>query len=407
MYPYLDQLLHRLLARHHFWRHVDFSEIAELYASRVLRTAGVSMVSIFVAVYLYQLGYDVLFIMLFFAAYFLVRGLSSIPAAYLTAQIGPKHATFISNLMYLPALLALAFLPEYGFPLLVVYGLFQGFSMSLYNISYNVDFSKIKHNDHAGKEIGFMQIMDRVGMMLSPLIGGIVAFLFDPKVTIIAAMVIFGLAALPLFFSPEPVKVHQKIQLGAALRKYRLRHFLTYVGVGSNQAASVFIWPLFLVVAVFTSGSAVVYAQIGAVTSLAVLAGVVAARIYGVLIDRARGKELLKLTATGISLLHLSRLAVTSPVGVVVFNIIYEAVTTGYVMSFLKGMLDAADDDGYRISYLAIAELVFGIGAVALVLFGALTVWFFGGVRGIQVQYVFAALLSLLILKQQFKIYSK
>lgn len=53
----LKQLIYRLFERRHYWREMSFSEMAELYTSRVLRTLAVSMVSIFIAIYLYQNGY--------------------------------------------------------------------------------------------------------------------------------------------------------------------------------------------------------------------------------------------------------------------------------------------------------------------------------------------------------------
>lgn len=406
MYPVLNRLMHRFLARRHFWRHAGFSELAELYASRVIRTSAVSMVSIFVAVYMYQNGYTVLFIMSFFVAYFLYRGISAIPATYIISRLGPKHGTLISNLMYVPALLALAFLPEFGWPMLVLYTLFQAFSMSLYNISYHVDFSKVKHADHAGKEIGFTQMMDLIGVMLSPLLGGVAAYLFGPQVVIIAATVLFALAALPLFFSPEPVGVHQKVDFRTLLQRYTPGHFIAYIGIGSNHAASVFTWPLFLVLVIFTTGTDVVYAQIGAVTSVAVLAGFVIIHIYGQLIDSARGRKLLEYSAIGYSVLHLSRLAVVSPVGVVAFNVAREAAMTGYNMPFTQGMLDTSDSvEDERIAYLSWAELVSALGAAIVMLAGALGVWLLGDIVGLQAHYVAASLLGLLVLAQRFKIY--
>ena len=59
-------MIHRasnsLLKRRHFWRYASFSEVAELYASRLLRIFALNMISLFIAVYLYNQGYSLPFI---------------------------------------------------------------------------------------------------------------------------------------------------------------------------------------------------------------------------------------------------------------------------------------------------------------------------------------------------------
>ena len=103
----IQKIIHRLLERRYHWRTVGFSELAELYANRLLRLMAVNMVAGVVSIYMYQLGYPVWFILSFFTAYFFSRAILSFPAAYLVARIGPKHASLVSNFIGVPALLAL------------------------------------------------------------------------------------------------------------------------------------------------------------------------------------------------------------------------------------------------------------------------------------------------------------
>ena len=135
----IQRFIHGLLLRRHFWRHATFSEIAELYASRLLRMLAINIAASFMSIYLYQQGYSVVFIVLFWAAFFLFKALMSIPSAAVAAWIGPKHAILLSNILFIPSMVAFALLPQYGAWLLIVVGVFQGFSSAMYAIAYNID----------------------------------------------------------------------------------------------------------------------------------------------------------------------------------------------------------------------------------------------------------------------------
>lgn len=104
----IQKLIHRILLRRHFWRYATFSEIAELYSSRLLRMMALHIVASFMSIYLYQIGYSVLFIVGFWAVFFVVKAAVSIPAAAIAAWIGPKHAILLSNILYIPSMIAFA-----------------------------------------------------------------------------------------------------------------------------------------------------------------------------------------------------------------------------------------------------------------------------------------------------------
>ncbi len=108
------------------------------------------------SIYLFQIGYSVSQIGFFWAAFYIFKACISLLCARIIAKIGPKHATLMANISYIPAVVAFALLPQYGDWLLPVIIVFQGFSITLYTIAYNVDFSKVKNAEHAGKEIALV-----------------------------------------------------------------------------------------------------------------------------------------------------------------------------------------------------------------------------------------------------------
>lgn len=399
----LRRIIFKLLKRRHFWRYADFAELAELYASRTLRSLALSMVTVFVAIFLYQNGYGVLFIALYLMASFLFRAVMVWPAALLVGRIGPKHATLISNLLYVPALTLLAVVPHAGVAALAGFSMLQGASIALNGLSTNVNFSKVKHSDHAGKELGYLFTLEKVAAGLSPVIGGLVAFAFGPQATILLAAFFFVIAATPLLFTPEPVRTHQHLSLRGLNWPAIRRGMVAHGAVGADFVASGVTWSLFIALAVFGIDSNAVYAQVGAVASLTLFVAIVAARVFGRLIDARRGGELLRYSVYSNILLHCFRPFVQTPQSVVATNVANETFTTGQNMAFVRGMFDMADNlPGYRIVYIALMELAAILGAAAFYLLLAVCVWVAGEENGLRLAYLLLAPLLLLIIRNGF-----
>lgn len=399
----IKTLIYSLLERRHYWRYVSFSEIAEIYASRTLRVLAVSMVSVFIGIYLYQNNYSITFILLYFAAYFLHRAWLTVPFAYLIARIGPKHATLLSNLLYVPALLLLVMLPSYGVWALAGCCFLQGMSVTLYEMSYLVDFSKVHHGEHAGKEISYMHILDGVAKGASPMLGGFIAYWVNPQATLFFAAAIFAVAAVPLFFTPEPVKTHQRITFHGVPWSKLYRGLRAEMAVGVDYVTSSVVWSLFLALAVFGIDNNAVYAQIGVLSGVTVLASVIASRMCGVLVDRWRGKELLTTGVVVDALTHIGRVFVATPFSAMVINIVNEIATVAFVLPFTKGMFAQADTlPGYRIVYMSLMSCAATLGAALFCTLLAGISLYIDEVPTLQIGYVIASLTVLIIIKHGF-----
>ncbi len=69
----LQWIIGRIFRRRHYWRNVSFDEVAELYVSRLIMVFAVNIVGLFMALYLYELGYSVLFILILYGAVFALK----------------------------------------------------------------------------------------------------------------------------------------------------------------------------------------------------------------------------------------------------------------------------------------------------------------------------------------------
>lgn len=400
----VEKIIKKVLRKRHYWRTVEFDELAELYASQLLRTVALSLVSVFVSIYMYQDGYSLAFIAGFLATQYFARVLFAVPSAHIIGKIGPKHATMMSNILYVPAMLSLVNLAEYGIYALTVSLVFQSISSSLYNIAFHVEFSKMRHSAHAGKEIGYMIILGKVAKTVSPIIGGFIAFIFGPQTTVFAAAILFACAALPLLRTREPVRTNQKITFQGIKWNKIERCLMGEFGVGWDYANAGIVWSMFVAITIFGTTNDSVYAKIGLISGLSIIAAIISARIYGLIIDKKHGNQLLHLGVYGTSLINLARSFITTPIGVVYTNIANEATTTAYDMPFMKGMFDLADDlPGHRIAYMACLDMAIAGGAALCLLALSLLCIAYPEATAMKMIFVLSACIVLLITSHDFR----
>ena len=405
----LHSLIHRFLKRRHFWRHASFSEVAELYASRLLRLFALRLVSAFTSVFLFQEGFSVLFIVLFWAIFYGLKVPFSWPSALLVARFGPKHATLVSNIISAVAMAALPFVtnPTYGLAALAIWLVLQAFSGVMNDLAYLVDFSKVKNAEHAGKELGFMNIVEKIAAGSSPVIGGFIAFFFGPESIMVIAALFFLLSAVPLLLTAEPTKLQHGLNFRGYPWRLTSRSFVAQAALGFDVFTTGTAWSLFLVIVVFVTGGDRVYAEIGVVTSVTLFIALFASYGFGRLIDHRRGGELLRYAVRLNSVVHTVRLFVTTPVGVVLANAFNEAATAGFTMPFMRGMFDLADRSGKRIEYLFIIEVAGNFGAMVAALILAGLLMLSDATVALQVFFLITAVITMLITSSKFPLYRR
>lgn len=403
----LQRILHRLLARRHFWRYATFGEIAELYASRLLRVFALKFVATFTSIFLLNEGYSLTFLCFFWASFYAFKIGISWPSAKIAAYFGPKHGTLYSNIISALSMIFLALVPQYGLPVLYLWCILQASSSTLYDLCYLVDFSKVKHNDHAGKEIGYMNSIEKIATGLSPVIGGFIATLWSPIAAMALSSIMFLLSAVPLFLTAEPVRTRQRISFEAFPWRLIRQSLIAQAAIGIDVFTTASAWTMFLAIVVFAGDGNSLYAKIGVLASLTLLVSLVTSYVFGKIIDRKEGGTLLVASSIVNSITHFFRPTVQSWIGVVANNTVNEVATTGYAMAFTRGMFDTADQSGFRIAYLFLIEISANAGAMIAALLLGLCCVIASGPSGFTAFFAISGLLTLMIGFPRFKLYKK
>lgn len=174
----VTKLFYRILWPHHPWRAVGFSELSEMYIAGFLKNFSQGMIGVFVPLYLLKNGLSFQMVLVYYALVYASAVLMDLISAYLIAHFGPKHVMrlgFFIQFVYALLLTQIDSLPCAA----IILSLTQAMAGSFYWLPYHVDFSKIKHRDHGGKELGWLQLLERLGGIGGPIAGGIIATLLS------------------------------------------------------------------------------------------------------------------------------------------------------------------------------------------------------------------------------------
>lgn len=395
----LKKLINRILRPRHYWRSVGFDELSEVYASMFLRSLALGIIAIFVPIYLYKVGFSISSILLMYVVWFVARIFYVYGIAKMVNSIGPKHTIAFATVIHIVFLTMLMTIQDLHWPLFLL-ALVGSFATSAFVIAFEVDFSKVKHTEHGGKELGYEQIFERIGAVVGPLIGGLVASFIDPRYTIALAIIVLCGSLVPIFMSAEPTHIHKKMVIKEFPYKRHLRDFTSSVALSVENAISGIIWPIFISVVFLTTNT---FAKLGLLTSISTAVALIAIYSIGKLVDEKKGVMLLRVGTICNALLHLFRPFVTGVGQILGVNLVNEPVTASYRMPFMKGRYDAADQVvGYRALYFMFVDILQSIGNAAVWALLWLISVFYDPVFALKFSFFIAAAASLMIMTEKF-----
>ena len=397
----IKNALHKILSHRHFWRTKSFSELNELYVAMLVRGMSLSMMGLFVPIFLLSIGYSLTKILLVVFIYFATRVFTDIGAAFLVARFGPKHIMIFGQILLTISSLLFLTLEQMQWSI-VLLGSIWGASQSCFFISFDTDFSKIKHRLHAGKELGYIEIMGKLGAIIGPIIGGIISILLGPQYIFAISTILMIIGLSPLLKTKEPVKTRQKLDYRGFAQTDIGGSLPAIVATHLENNLSVVMWPLFL--ALFVLPVSGVFFKIGILSSISVFMAVLSARYFGRVVDEQQGRRVLHVSAVINSVLHIAKPFVSTYGVAFGVGVINEVVTVGYRLPFLKGYYDQTDEfPGHRIVYISIIECFSSfvkatIYAVLIILSVTTTTRV-----TLTVAFMIAAIASLFIMTEKFK----
>lgn len=289
-----------------------------------------SLISIFVPIYFWELGFSMQQILLFYflnSLFFVIATLSLLP---IIRRLSDKMMMFLSLPFLVLYFLGLGFIPDIPI-LFYILPVTLTFHMLLFNVGYHLDFSNVYDRKYVGREVGTRHMIGAMAGFSAPFIGGVLIALIGFQYTFFIGSVILFLAVVPLFFFPRrnlSTHIHIK-EVAEYLKSKQLRPFnISGAGYAVETMVGRIIWPLFIFISI---GS---IERFGAVISIGLLTGVVVTYITGYLSDAGRRRKILRWAAGFFSFIWILRPLMIKPFMVVGSHIGGDIVNSALMVSW-------------------------------------------------------------------------
>lgn len=271
---------------HHFqwWHFFPSKEIHQVYLSMALRSLAISLISIFVPMYLYsELGYTLSETLGFFIFFAVIMAVATPFAAKFASQYGLKHSILLSVPFQVAFFFGLHQLKTIPIPLYVIATL-EGLAVSFYWMGMHLEFKRVSHRKHRGEEVGKRQAIATLATLFGPVIGGALIKFVSFGVVFLLASVLLAFSALFLFASKEKhVPYRFSVKSLFDKRHWRDASYFTFRGVW--VIAHAVLWPLFMF-AVLKD-----YFSLGIIGTIAGLSTTILLLTFGKLSDKKISKR--------------------------------------------------------------------------------------------------------------------
>jgi len=246
---------------HHHLHFLKNRELNELYISVAIKSFAISMISIFIPIYLLKLNYSLATVFIFFAVLNASHALFIIPAAKISSKYGFKHSIFYSIPILIIFYLALYTLEQFHWPIYLLAVIF-GINNALYWMGYHVDFSRFSNKKNRGEEIGISRLISSVFHVLGPITGGLIITFIGFQALFATASILLLISAIPLFFSKD---IHNPISFSikGIFKGQSIKNTLVFIGHGIETGVASIIWPIFIFFSILNN-----FTTLGLVSSL-------------------------------------------------------------------------------------------------------------------------------------------
>ncbi|UCD20514.1 MAG: MFS transporter [archaeon] len=235
----------------HFLIFRRFTEIKALYSVVFLKSFAMSLISIFIPVYLYLLGYGLGQIAVFFLIYSALATIFVFVAGHSVKKIGIKATILIANILNICGYLALAFLrynPMFFYLAAVLLGAF----LTLFWVPFHTDMADNLKRKKMAQGFGTLNIVSVLAAAVAPLIGSLIASVSFFTLFIISALIIL-ISIVPLFFA-KGTKEKATFNVKETFSHFTWRRFLGGIGFGGEHLTFYAYWPLFLFLIISIKG---------------------------------------------------------------------------------------------------------------------------------------------------------
>lgn len=240
----------------HHQQHFDLHKFLhnkynDLLISNTLRNFALSLISLFLPIFLLELGYNILTVMILEILMLLTSLLIHFASVPLIKSIGIKKTLVISYattiIFYITLYNAEAIIQKNtGLFFLIVMGFINVTFTTLFWMAHHLHFIKVTKSKNSGKRYGLLLAIPTMLSVVSPLVGSVLITQYGFKQAFLVSTVLMVLSCITLFFSDEVTIKHKAINYKRVWQGAGAIYNGMFFIEGFSIIATGFVWPIML-----------------------------------------------------------------------------------------------------------------------------------------------------------------
>lgn len=357
------------------------SESSAIYVSSLLRTFGLSLIGIFLPIFLFKLKLPFLFSsdgfinsIFTICIFFFLESVFTLLFVFIFARwfyrvVPFQRILLFSNLVLIVALVCLYNLESVPMLYFIV-PIFLGLVITCYWVPYHLFFieKNSDKNGHYGKKLGIASFLSRAGDALGPLLGGFILLYFGFKALFLLSSALILVSSLPIFFEVKDVRHHIDNPI-KIISKYLLNKKYSLVSTSFLGVTMIFVvyalfWPIILLISLQD------FSKIGILTFFSLLVSASLALLVGRFIDKKSGNKIHAIGVVFASIFHLIRVFVSIPLHIYTLDMFSRANSAFFELPFVSKTYEIAHggDAADFVIYREISLHIFRIFVIFLVM---------------------------------------
>ncbi|MCK5177007.1 MAG: MFS transporter [Candidatus Aenigmarchaeota archaeon] len=376
-----------LLTHVHVHQFFKNKELNHFYVSVAIMTFGQALISIFVPIYLYKLGYPIHSIIFFYFLVSLCIVVFAYSGAKIVSKVGVKHSVLLSVpfvVIYYIGLLLL----QNNMWLFFILPILLAWHRIFYFYGYHINYITHSERGKRGKEISFIGTISIAMHIIAPLTGGIITYYYDFAFLYVVGSIILLLGTIPLFFSKddyEKIEFNSKSLLDKMFSKKERGTLVSFSAYAVESIIGRVIWPIFLITILLT------IEKTGLVVTLSMIVSLFVFYFMGKITDKYDKTKLLNLGTLLYFFAWTGRVFVDSSTKIIAIDS-YKNITEKILhVPWSAQSYDLAVQRGY-FRFIVSREIIFNLSRV--VLMPLLMVVFFFEWHSFAISFLIAALFS-------------
>ncbi len=346
----------------HHWHFVNFKvnkELKQFYLSIILRTFALSLIALFIPLYLIkEVGLGFSNVLLFYIISVIVYMISAVFGALFCSKLGARHMMMLMQPFYI-LMYALIYLMKFKPSLMINVAILSGVTDGFFWLSYHSIFAGSTDKNHRSEEVSIANVMAILIGVLGPLIGGLIVYYLGFLSLFVFVGCLLIISAVPLYFTKDLTE-RFKFKFKDVFNSKHFRDLLGFFGYGAFGIGEAILWPLFLFL-VLTN-----YVAVGGLASLSGIVRAIVSYLTGKAGDKIGKRIFINVGSLLNSLSWFFRYFFNSVLGVTLISLYSGLTSMIFEGPFTALVYDRVNYHKNKLEYLAFRQIALGLGQLVI-----------------------------------------